>query len=196
MSEQKERWWRRLLGRGASAGGRRDEVSAGAGSLRIRAAGGTDVGQVREQNEDQFACLDDRGVFIIADGMGGEAAGEEASRLAVEALKRRLTSEAITETLSAGPGLEPLFRQAVEEASEAILQTARSHPGWERMGTTVVIGVVRAGVIYLCNVGDSRAYLIRGGESLLPHPRPHHRRGAGGGGLSPPRRGAHPSPPQ
>jgi len=120
---------------------------------------------VRAQNEDSLAWEEEGEVFIVADGMGGEAAGEEASRLAVEALKRRLTPEAITETLSAGPALESLFRQAVEEASEAIARTARSHPGWERMGTTVVIGVVREGIVYLCNVGDSRAYLIRGGKA-------------------------------
>jgi serine/threonine protein phosphatase PrpC len=164
MSEQKERWWRRFLGR-VTSGAPHDQMGGGTGPLRIRAAGDTDVGREREQNEDGFACLEEQGVFIVADGMGGEAAGEEASRLVVEVLTNRLTRESIAETLSAGPGLEPLFRQAIEEANEAVVRTGRSHPGWERMGSTVVVAVVHEGVVFLSNVGDSRAYLVRAGKA-------------------------------
>lgn len=168
MEKRRNKWWQRIVGllTGSESEEARDVIAEGA-RVRVRAAGGTDVGRVRPQNEDNFLCLPERGVFIVADGMGGEAAGEVASQIAIEVLQEHLSNEAIEEALRSGPGLEPLYRNVLEEANKAILEAARSHPGWERMGTTVVVGVIRDGVIYLCNLGDSRAYLVRQGKASV-----------------------------
>ncbi|MCX7967319.1 MAG: Stp1/IreP family PP2C-type Ser/Thr phosphatase [Armatimonadetes bacterium] len=166
MGQKRTRWWQRAMEQlfRRKQSDERDVVGM---PIRVRAAGGTDIGRRREQNEDAFLCLPERNVFIVADGMGGEAAGEVASKIAIEVLQAYLTDEAIEEALNSGPSLEPLYQTVLERANQTILETARSHPGWERMGTTVVVGVVRNGVIYLCNLGDSRAYLVRDGKASV-----------------------------
>lgn len=157
-------WWRRLierLGLDRSGGTLED-----AGPLRVLAAGETDVGRERQRNEDAFLCLPERGLFIVADGLGGEAAGKEASRLGVETLQGILTQASLEAATAINGGLENLLRQAIEAGNQAILDVARANVGWERMGTTVVIAVVRDGVVHLSHVGDSRAYLVRAGKAV------------------------------
>lgn len=124
--------------------------------LAVWGAADTDVGRKREQNEDGFLCLPDHGLFVVADGMGGEAAGKEASRLALEWLEETLTEERLA---GEDRPLEGELQEALEGAGQCILETARSHLGWEQRVTTVV--VVRDSVVHLSHVGDGRAYLVR-----------------------------------
>jgi PPM family protein phosphatase len=125
----------------------------------------TDVGRVRSSNEDSVAFVipssDDpdasRGcLLVVADGMGGHAAGEIASALAVEAVRRVYFSlqEPIPEILMI----------AFETANRAVLEHAKSNPACRGMGTTCTALAIHDGKVWLAHVGDSRAYLLRGGE--------------------------------
>jgi len=131
-------------------------------------AAATDVGKVRAHNEDSYAILNSaqlRGAYdfalIVADGMGGRNAGEVASRAAVEAASQAILNNARSVDASS------LLRFAVEAAHISIQQRAEEHPEYEGMGTTLVIALVRDTEAWIASVGDSRAYILRG-EQLLP----------------------------
>lgn len=121
--------------------------------LRLVAAGVTDVGRVRDGNEDDFLDQADRlGLVAVADGMGGHRAGEVASATALEALRAAVASG------------EPL-REAIEGANEAVLEKSESDHELQGMGTTLTAGMLGTdGSLTVGHVGDSRAYLIRDGE--------------------------------
>lgn len=122
--------------------------------MRIgRAAGLTDTGRRRLQNEDTFVCHPP--LFAVADGMGGAQAGEIASRLAASAL----------ETASPPPGTEQELVELVRIANARIFERATADPLAAGMGTTATVVVVdeAAGSLTLGHVGDSRAYRVRAG---------------------------------
>jgi protein phosphatase len=128
----------------------------------------TDVGRVREANEDALLTLapaagaDDRLLVAVADGMGGHKAGEVASALAIEALRTAL-SDANSDTKT-----DQLLIGAVEQANRDIWSAAAEDVDKEGMGTTLVCALVTAdGAIAVANVGDSRAYLVAEGAARL-----------------------------
>jgi serine/threonine protein phosphatase PrpC len=126
------------------------------------AAGRTDVGMVRTGNEDNYLMLSERGIFIVADGMGGHAAGEVASEMAV-----RITSHAIGSLrgLSEQEACDRM-RTAIRAANHAIFERTLSEHDKRGMGTTATVLVLRKGRYLLGQVGDSRAYLLRDGQLL------------------------------
>lgn len=128
----------------------------------LAVAVGTDVGRIRDNNEDSYgsAWLDDGSLFVmVADGMGGHEAGEVASNLAVQAVEDAITRE---------PDGDPRTRMfdALLEANSAILdEGARS--GTRGMGTTAIIAVLKGNQCFVGQVGDSRAYLVRSGKTIF-----------------------------
>ena len=125
----------------------------------------TDVGRVRSSNEDSVAFVipssndpaASRGcLLLVADGMGGHAAGEVASALAVEAVRRVYYS--LQEPVPAS------LMIAFETANRAILEHGKNHPDCRGMGTTCTALAIHDGQVWLGHVGDSRAYLLRGGK--------------------------------
>ena len=124
----------------------------------------TDVGRVRPTNEDSALCFAP-GVAVVADGMGGRAAGEVASSLLVQTVRESLEQ-------APRPWGEEALRQAVALANEKILAEAEKYPACEGMGTTAtLVSYADAGVdgnaggeAVWAHVGDSRMYLLRGGE--------------------------------
>ena len=142
--------------------------------MRIEAAGATDRGSVRDNNEDAFWVDADQGLFLVADGMGGLAAGEVASQLAVTTVARLLTAPSPFDTREyAPPGTPPWLpasrrlERAVNEANKAVLEASRTRFGSfgaSGMGSTLV-GLLRCddGFV-MANVGDSRAYRFRQGR--------------------------------
>ena len=134
--------------------------------MKITAFGLTDVGRRRESNEDDFLLEPERGVYAVADGMGGHAAGEIASRLAIETLQEVLDRDgAETERLSVDDAAEWL-RGAVVEANRRICDSIRVHEERRGMGTTVVALVHNGQDAVVGHVGDSRLYLLRGDELI------------------------------
>ncbi len=129
--------------------------------MRIDAAGLTDTGCARENNEDAFLADPQAGVFLVADGMGGLEAGEIASRMAVESVAEGLLPARARTSPCQAPDLERDVVQAFEVANARILRFALQGPGAAGTGTTLV-GLARCGDQFvLANVGDSRAYLIQ-----------------------------------
>lgn len=129
------------------------------GTLRITAAAGSDVGKVREGNEDSY--FSGRTLFAVADGMGGHQAGEVASELALEPL-RRLDGRSFADASDASSALV----KAIEEANEDVVNKSRSDESLRGMGTTLTAVVVHEDRLVAAHVGDSRAYLLRRGEPI------------------------------
>jgi protein phosphatase len=117
----------------------------------------TDTGVVRTVNQDSY-CLDapDGRFFIVADGMGGHAGGQEASKIATEEIQAYLNAYWDTDLAS-----DLLLRQAVEKANLGILQDQQGHPERADMGTTVVVLIFRHQETWCAHVGDSRLYRLR-----------------------------------
>jgi protein phosphatase len=139
-------------------------------SLVLDVAGLTDVGRVRTSNEDNFGYDERLGIFVVCDGMGGHAAGEVASRIAVESVLRYFREREPTPQQQAYPDDAPLgarmLAEAVKQANDAILEYAELHRNTSGMGTTLVAARFAEGSVSIANVGDSRIYLLREGELL------------------------------
>lgn len=116
----------------------------------------SDKGLVRPHNEDSYLVDGDHGVFAVADGMGGHAAGEVASRLAIDAVQEIFREESISEA-----DIPDMLRRAVERSNDRIADRIRSQPEYRGMGTTLVVLVTLGEQFWIAHVGDSRAYLIR-----------------------------------
>ena len=134
--------------------------------MKITAFGLTDVGRRRESNEDNFLLEPGRGVYAVADGMGGHAAGEIASHLAIETLREVLhRDDTSPEPMNVEDAAEWL-RGAVVEANRRICDSIRLHEERRGMGTTVVALVHSGQNAVVGHVGDSRLYLLRGNELI------------------------------
>lgn len=125
-------------------------------------AGGSDVGRLRKGNEDTLRMDAERGIFLVADGMGGHAAGEIASDLAASTAE-----EALIVAIDAGAGGEAIgttMRGAFHQAYTAIVDCCRSAPHTRGMGTTLTACALEpAGVGHIGHIGDSRLYRLRDG---------------------------------
>jgi len=136
--------------------------------MRFVAAAKTDVGQKRQGNEDRF-CLDPAlGLYVVADGMGGHAAGEVASRLAVETIQEWMekylsgADAAIVGPAAAAGSAEANFLlSSIRLANRIIFDSAKDRREYTGMGTTVVAVLAPGDRFVLANVGDSRIYRIR-----------------------------------
>jgi serine/threonine protein phosphatase PrpC len=132
----------------------------------------TDVGIVRDHNEDSAFMEPSQGFFIVADGMGGHAAGEVASAMAVETVRATLEGakpeiEAFKKSPSdAGRrGLVQLLQSAVLQAHQSVYQRGQAETDKQGMGTTLDVVLVAGGEAFVAHVGDSRTYLVREGRS-------------------------------
>lgn len=127
------------------------------------AMGISDTGRIRQGNEDAFLVDAERGLFLVADGMGGHAAGEIASRIAVETAGAALAG--VLDAGQRGDELMEALRTAFEIAQERIARCCVEDPRTRGMGTTLTACVLTPDGLYrLGHVGDSRAYLLRDGR--------------------------------
>jgi len=132
----------------------------------VEMTGQSDVGRVRDHNEDAIRWDTAAGWAILADGMGGHLAGEVASQTAIDVIASRLSVPAGAPALSP----EALLHAAVLDANGAIHRQAQADPLCHNMGTTVVAVVVQEGQLHCAHVGDSRLYRFNhDGLSLLTH---------------------------
>jgi len=132
--------------------------------MKLTAFGLTDVGRRRESNEDDFLLEPVRGVYAVADGMGGHAAGEIASHLAIDTIRELLDGS--DRDLQDAEDAAAWLRDAVVEANRRICDSIRLHEERRGMGTTVVALVHSGDDAVVGHVGDSRGYLLRGDELL------------------------------
>jgi len=153
-------------------------------SIRVEIFGKTDLGRTRDHNEDRFLVADltrkaaslqpdvrqhdigPRGtLLVVADGMGGAAAGELASEMATDAIYAHLVKTWNAEHEVTPQRFAYRLKEAVEVANASIHAHAKAHPEVRGMGTTTTAAGVLNDHVYLTQVGDSRAYLIRGGQA-------------------------------
>jgi serine/threonine protein phosphatase PrpC len=160
-------------------------ISLVPGVLKLRVGVVSTVGNYRDHNEDNYyvpgrssivsggssegtaemmaSTLEPRNLFLVADGMGGQQAGEEASRMAIEIIPRAVVrrvpvDESDPKTIQAG------IRDSVAEANQEILGSSGTVTEYSNMGTTVVLALFRNDRAYVAGIGDSRAYRLRDGE--------------------------------
>src|SRR5882672_8623540 len=136
-------------------------------ALAMEIAGKTDVGCVRANNEDNFGYDSRYGIFVVCDGMGGQAAGEVASKMGVDILLdyfRHLgpVPQAGSPTEGASSGATSLAN-AINLANRSIYQAGQQENGRSGMGSTIVAALVRGNSLAIAHVGDSRIYLVRQG---------------------------------
>jgi PPM family protein phosphatase len=161
------------------------EERVSSGSVRVSVFGKTDLGRTRDHNEDTFLVADlstgnaslqpavrnheigPRGsLFMVADGMGGAAAGELASAMAADLIYRHLITAWASDSTQNAARFAYRMKEAVELANGRIYSYAREHPEVRGMGTTVTAAGVYGSDLYLAQIGDSRAYLIRKSEAI------------------------------
>jgi serine/threonine protein phosphatase PrpC len=137
-------------------------------------AGLSDIGHVREKNEDAWTAVPEMGLFIVSDGIGGNFAGEVASQIVVEALpkllRERIAPSAGSDEDLTDDQVGDRIKDAICELSNDLRARTKHEPGLEGMGATVVIALVRDDKVHIAHMGDSRAYLVRdAGLKQLTH---------------------------
>ena len=139
--------------------------------MALTAFGLTDVGRKRKHNEDAYLLDAERGLFVVADGMGGHAAGEVASRLTVESIQEFISGTEDDHDNTWPFGYNNRYSvdgnrlsTAVERANEKVMRAVVNRPELKGMGTTVVAALFDEKRVTLVHVGDSRAYLLRDAE--------------------------------
>jgi len=137
-------------------------------ALAVEVAGKTDVGCVRANNEDNFGFDSRYGIFVVCDGMGGQAAGEVASKMGVDIMldyfRKQGPSTEFQHVNGRGPSAgASSLASAIALANKTIFKAGQENDGRSGMGSTMVAALVRGNSLAIANVGDSRIYLIRQG---------------------------------
>jgi len=157
-----------------------ETTGGNAKAIHVTLFGMSDMGRVRKNNEDNFVVCDlttgevglspsvrehDMGplgsLFMVADGMGGEASGEVASQLAAVTVPKRLYDNLKTLGNVSEANFVILLREAIEYANQIIFQKASANPAYHGMGTTTTAAALLGQHLFVGQVGDSRCYLIR-----------------------------------
>lgn len=133
-------------------------------SLSLEFAAITDIGCRRSNNEDSFGYDAEQNLYVVCDGMGGNAAGEVASAMAVRTLIESFGSTATEPETGDAIAVENRLAHSIYEANRVVREAAFENPELDSMGTTLVCACLDGNRIVIGNVGDSRAYLVRNGE--------------------------------
>jgi protein phosphatase len=136
-------------------------------ALALEVAGKTDLGCVRANNEDNFGYDSRYGIFVVCDGMGGQAAGEVASKMGVDILLdyfRNLASAPDGPPVSGQTPWATSLASAIQLANSTIFKAGQEQNGRNGMGSTIVAALVRGNSLAIGHVGDSRIYMVRQGS--------------------------------
>lgn len=130
----------------------------------------TDIGMVRQKNEDALYVMESSSLLVVADGMGGHASGEVASRIAIDIIKGYFDTRKTGKQLQIGPYRDE-FSEATNRlcsaiclANQAVFEASRSNVQWHGMGTTIAAVLITGKRLSIAHIGDSRVYLIRSGN--------------------------------
>lgn len=161
--------------------------------VKIKLAAGTNVGLIRQNNEDNFVvCSDlstsewlipqagdyaDLGAFgsllVVADGMGGANAGEVASAIAVETIQQQFTADNLKEVVTDDKSAQEFMKGVVKQADLNIVQRSKEDPSTQGMGTTIVMAWLLGDKAYVCWCGDSRCYVLNKRNGLIQLSKDH-----------------------
>lgn len=139
--------------------------------MQIVSGGVTNVGRVRTNNEDSFRIIDSMHLYILSDGMGGEAHGEIASAMAVEVIAKHCAETEVDPAMTIFADMPSAWSEktrklssAVHLANKSIFDSAQTHPEQRGMGATITAAWIDGARLSIAHVGDSRAYLLRSGN--------------------------------
>ena len=139
--------------------------------MQIVSGGVTNVGRVRTNNEDSFRILEPMNLYILSDGMGGEAHGEIASAMAVEVVAKHCAETEVDPAMTIFADMPSAWSEktrklssAVHQANKSIFESAQTHPEQRGMGATITAAWIDETRLSIAHVGDSRAYLLRSGN--------------------------------
>jgi serine/threonine protein phosphatase PrpC len=142
--------------------------------MKTRCESCSDVGRKRKGNEDSLACNEALRLYVVADGMGGHAAGEVASKVAVDAIEEFVTLTSGNEEITWPYGLDETIsydgnrlKTAIRHANRKVIEATRERSELEGMATTVAAVLIDGDVANIAHVGDSRIYLWADGEIRL-----------------------------
>jgi serine/threonine protein phosphatase PrpC len=140
-----------------------DSIAAVSG-FAFRWGAASDVGKLREENEDAYFIEPEIGLFLVTDGMGGHRGGELASKIVVEDLPPMIEN-GLNKLRSPSPrAIRSLLKKTVAEQSNQLRMEGGSENGYTEMGATVALALLVDGRAYIANVGDSRVYCFRKGR--------------------------------
>jgi protein phosphatase len=142
--------------------------------MQIRSCGRTDIGRARKSNQDAFLCDEELGLYLVADGMGGHAAGEIAAQEAAQAIHDMISRgrEVVRDFLRAPATREStrticrLLESAVQSATYLVYGMAEQKPAFQGMGTTVSALLLAGAYGITAQVGDTRIYCVRGDDAI------------------------------
>ena len=138
--------------------------------MKLAVSGKTDIGTVRQNNEDNLYISENDGLLLVADGMGGHASGEVASKITVDIMREYFNGVKEGQQLQIGPYQDDFSQatnrlgSAIRLANQAIYEAAKGNPLWHGMGTTIAATLITGNRLSIAHVGDSRVYLIRAGS--------------------------------
>lgn len=161
--------------------------------IKFKLAAGTNVGLIRQNNEDNFVVSSDLGtsewlipqvgdyadlgvygaLLVVADGMGGANAGEIASAIAVETIQQEFTVENLSNCINSDKSIEEFMKAVVKKADLNILNKSKEDKSTQGMGTTIVIAWLLDKKAYICWCGDSRCYVFNQQKGLLQLSKDH-----------------------
>jgi serine/threonine protein phosphatase PrpC len=122
----------------------------------FRCAGETHPGLLRTNNEDRFHIDAERGIFLVIDGIGGQAAGERAAEIALDRMRARLERQT--------GSLSDRIREAITVANNEVYRLAQTRDSWKGMACVLTVAVIEDGQVTVGHVGDTRLYELRGGQ--------------------------------
>jgi len=138
--------------------------------MKISVMAATDIGRVRDHNEDDYVALGGKesppgvdALLVVADGMGGHAAGEVASKMTVEGIVQSLNDQGGQVSKLEGNAFGVFLGKVLEDVNQDVWQAAQEDDK-RGMGTTCTLAAIRGDQLFLAHIGDSRAYLLREGE--------------------------------
>ncbi len=139
----------------------KEPANTTAESFSFRWAAASDIGKVRDENQDSFLVEPEVGLFLVSDGIGGHRGGALASKIVAEDLPVMIENR-LGELKSSSPrAVRSLFKKTIVEQSRQLQMEAESETGYKGMGATLVLALLRDGRAYIANLGDSRIYRLR-----------------------------------
>ncbi len=131
-------------------------------------SGSTDVGKIRDNNEDYFLVLENKDLYIVSDGMGGQNAGEVASFNASKSIEKYFTDDRLKKMKGNPDIIKKALLYSVQFAHKTVLDLQKEKPEFKGMGCTIIVAYIDNDILHICHVGDTRGYILnKSGLKLL-----------------------------
>lgn len=133
-------------------------------TLALDYAGTCDIGRVRKNNEDSFGVIEEKNLFMVADGMGGHNGGEVASQATIEIMRHYFTDQIVKAMRGSSQETRHAMINSFDKANDVVMALSRDDENLLGMGCTLVMAFISGTNLYTCHVGDTRCYIISQGK--------------------------------